>query len=524
MNKGSDEPSLGTDTATAHLRQQLEQTRASLQAINDQRMRERQVHAGTMQRLEAERDMARAERRKASEERAQALGRVAAKDREIHALRARLASRDQGATTLAAPRRLGSVSSGRVERAGQPAPPPTGVPEGVPELPASESAIPNRRVSPAAQGSPLLPQAISARPRTDATTDPTPDNSDDEAFIRLDSRARATDHLTASARILSMRDASRKIAGPSTSTDTAKRTRRSLDEAEVGETSKAAKRARNSAMTPAIGAFFDYGPTKAVVDAVPASLRHRVANMHSIKPTEVPANKLPTAANPTVGWVKRVLFEEKYGARQQLMNTQLRVFPSQLMNPIGPVINPDAVERMEQRNALFVRLDKNPGLPTYPGEPGTIITSRTDIPLDKGPVLVVVKSMEAFWQCVGLYSPRVHHLPVSAQEWKDMSDVTRNCWAETLSSDRNPRPHQRIAIRLAMAVRQGRHITDDEVEREVAEYYRRHRPDNMRPTPDEVLQGLDEGYDTLGVVMLEPVSACRKLYEEIWDRGKPNHA
>lgn len=263
---------------------------------------------------------------------------------------------------------------------------------------------------------------------------------------------------------------------------------------------------------------FNYNSTKRLVDAAPASLNQRVADMIPIEPMRIPAHKLPTAANPTTGWVKRTVFTEKYHADGQKMNTKLSTLPSQVLVNAGPEVVYPGTEQAASQPALFARIDMNPGLPTYPGKPGTLITSRTDIPLNQH-LLVVVRSMETFWQFVGLYTLRSHERSVTVQEWKGMPQAVRaiqlqitlvvqltsyseiqvrNKWAEQLSSPTNRDPHQRIAIRLALAVRRGGPVADDEVERTFGQYSRGGKAaaekQRMRPTKDEVLKGFDRGY------------------------------
>ena len=155
-----------------------------------------------------------------------------------------------------------------------------------------------------------------------------------------------------------------------------------------------------------------------------ALLNQRVSHVNAIVPALIPEYKLPMDAHPTVGWVKRQVFKKLFGADEQKMNTKLHIprnwmpddgegpSTSQLPQFVGKYLYP----------AVFARLDVNPGLPTSPGQPGTLITSRTDVPTGKA-VFVVVRCMDPFWLYVGRYILRKHDEPVSTQEWEKMPEV-----------------------------------------------------------------------------------------------------
>ncbi|VDB85515.1 unnamed protein product [Peniophora sp. CBMAI 1063] len=284
------------------------------------------------------------------------------------------------------------------------------------------------------------------------------------------------------------------------------------------ETPQGAKRAKTSAIAPQ--ASYMHPLLQALVDAVPASLNQRVAHMQPIVPTRIPPQKLPSAAHPMTGWVKRKpVFVDKYGAAQQSLVTKLRILPSQLVDDAAAVALRN--ERRINHKALFAKLDLNPGLPTFPGKPGTLITSRDDVPLEQ-PLLVVVKpTRDASWLYVGLYKLHKHDRSVTAQEWKEMPKATRNGWARMLAGPERPTHdcYFRIALRLALSHSAGSQVPEAKVE-EAFNLYNRSRESEqkkMLPSQQQVLEGLERGYDTIGVLTLEPIAIGERLYEEIWD-------
>lgn len=148
---------------------------------------------------------------------------------------------------------------------------------------------------------------------------------------------------------------------------------------------------------------------------MPLSLNQRVASISSIEITTIPAHKLPSDDDPTIGWVKRELFHTEYAVWPMRMNNKLENIP--LENPIDAA--PDG-----RYPALFARLDMNPGLPTYPGKPGTLICSRPDVELGV-PLYLIVASLRSTWHFVGQVILRRHDLPVKAKEWRSMPALVR---------------------------------------------------------------------------------------------------
>lgn len=77
---------------------------------------------------------------------------------------------------------------------------------------------------------------------------------------------------------------------------------------------------------------------------------------------------------------------------------------------------------MDRYPALFARLDMNPGLPTYPGRPGTLICSRPDVELGV-PLYLIVASLKSTWFFVGQFVLRQHEQPVTPKEWAKIPTI-----------------------------------------------------------------------------------------------------
>ncbi|KZV74303.1 hypothetical protein PENSPDRAFT_215813 [Peniophora sp. CONT] len=181
-----------------------------------------------------------------------------------------------------------------------------------------------------------------------------------------------------------------------------------------------------------------------------------------------------------------------------------------------PLENPGDATLDGRYPALFAKLDMNPGLPTYPGKAGTLICSRPDVELGV-PLYLIVASLRSTWHFVGQVILRRHDLPVKAKEWRSMPALTRNEWTKLFTKNSNFEAYQRLSMRIALAAKVKRPVTDDEVERRYQKYIDANKPQAMLPTKEEVLNAFDRGWATLDVLVVEPVYVNEALYEEIWD-------
>ncbi|KZV74299.1 hypothetical protein PENSPDRAFT_215771 [Peniophora sp. CONT] len=241
--------------------------------------------------------------------------------------------------------------------------------------------------------------------------------------------------------------------------------------------------------------------------------------MRSIALTRIYAHKLPAPVDPTVGWVKRALFVREYDAHAESWITHLDIMAS--LVSINNSSTGLGDKQSNKHPALFLDLDEHPGLPTYPGQPGTMISNGVNIPLDE-PILVVVVSGKLGCQYVGKYILRRDQRGVECKEWRSMPDATRRVWRARLHAC-GP-TYLSVSMRLAYSARRHRRITDKELQIVLTGWEKAKADNNikkrmeMRPTYDEIDTGLLKFYDTLGVVTMEPISVDERLYEEIWNK------
>ncbi|KZV74297.1 hypothetical protein PENSPDRAFT_215621 [Peniophora sp. CONT] len=444
-------------------------------------------------RLEGQRDEARAGENRAISERAELQGIIGDKATELDAVRAQLQAK-QDATT-----RFRDQSSGRR-------------PSSSKDSSVAQSTKRKHAATPLSE----VQTSVSAKQQSTEVIVLT--DSEDEApapTSRAHSKPLAlfsqTAVKTTSASAPSITRNATPGPGPSTQRNREISAKRSAEALEAIVSPKPTKRAKTYVAT------WDYTSTQDHVDwlLMGCSLFDRVENLPCIQPKRIPAQKLATPREPTIGWVKRSLFVREYNAHGTFQNTFLNIRPSLLSDDgsIADTVNEPTVKYP----ALFAGLDKNPCLPTRLGEHGLMITDRTDIPLGK-PILVIVTSLKSTCLSVGLYICRRHETAVAADEWRELPELTQNKWANTFFNMENP--YRFIALKLAMSVRRKAQAPDDEVRLAAKKYLyvSEEEQKRMRPTKEEALQGLYKGYATVGVITMEPVSIGERLYEEIWDK------
>lgn len=71
---------------------------------------------------------------------------------------------------------------------------------------------------------------------------------------------------------------------------------------------------------------------------------------------------------------------------------------------------------------------------------------------------------------------------------------TRNEWTKLFTKNSNFEAYQRLSMRIALAAKVKRPVTDDEVERRYQKYIDPNKPQAMLPTKEEVLNAFDRGW------------------------------
>ncbi|KZV61391.1 hypothetical protein PENSPDRAFT_300972 [Peniophora sp. CONT] len=127
-------------------------------------------------------------------------------------------------------------------------------------------------------------------------------------------------------------------------------------------------------------------------------------------PFNIQLDDLPSDASPPIGWVRRDLITANYKASPQNFHTTLKYLPGE--------------DPGFKRHAIFAGFAQNPGLPLYPGQPGTLIASRKDIHIGEPMALFVraVGTSNPRWEYMGEYQLEVSPLPVTREEWKALPD------------------------------------------------------------------------------------------------------
>ncbi|VDB88183.1 unnamed protein product [Peniophora sp. CBMAI 1063] len=259
----------------------------------------------------------------------------------------------------------------------------------------------------------------------------------------------------------------------------------------------APKRARTSKTNDV-----DHSETHVLRESIPSSLTERIAGLGTI-PLTIPASYLPSEHSP-VGWVKRKMIGENYAVARQAFTGYLKHLPG----------------TKEPRRAIFANTQQNPGLPTFPGQPGTMIVSRGDILKITEPTSLFISAVgQPWWLYVGDFMLNIDQ-PLAIAEWKSLPEKTRSSWATALCDyGQSWEDYLKIMVRIARR-RNGETVEDGDVMSDVRllkSLKESKPPSRLLLQKHDVLQALDRGDETIDVVVLQPHSVDEDLYCELWD-------
>ncbi|VDB96775.1 unnamed protein product [Peniophora sp. CBMAI 1063] len=286
--------------------------------------------------------------------------------------------------------------------------------------------------------------------------------------------------------------------------------KRAMDDEEVEVDTSASKPSKRFKKSPATSKADAFGlnETTALRATLVPTLNERVSSIAPISFDGLEDEQAFDASSLT-GWVRRELITANYKASPQSFHTTLKYLPNE--------------DEKLKRRAIFAGIDQNPGLPQYPGHPGTLIASRKDILLNE-PISLFVRAAglsNPRWKYMGAYEVEVSDQPITPEEWAVLPDSTRDAWAKALSTLQSWEEYLQPLVRMAYR-REGTQITDATVAEGVARMKAIKKkggviPKDLRLTHDEVLAALDRGDETIDVVMLRPLTIDMLLYKELWD-------
>ena len=131
-------------------------------------------------------------------------------------------------------------------------------------------------------------------------------------------------------------------------------------------------------------------------------MKERTTGIDAIS-VEIPLDYLP-GDDSIIGWVKRKLIGQNYKVAQQAFTGHLKHLPG----------------TDQPRRAIFAGIQQNPGLPSFPGQPGTMIVSRGDILKITEPISIFVSAVgQSWWLYVGDYTLHLDR-PLTPVEWQSL--------------------------------------------------------------------------------------------------------
>ncbi|KAI0054675.1 hypothetical protein BV25DRAFT_1938700 [Artomyces pyxidatus] len=235
---------------------------------------------------------------------------------------------------------------------------------------------------------------------------------------------------------------------------------------------------------------------------IPSSLNARVSMLASLAITlPLSQSLLPSSADRYPGFVRRDFIRDRYGCTDHQFSvtiTAARNYPRRV---------PEA-----DRPLLFPLWESNPGMPSTPGQPGTLITNRSDM-LGPQPIGMFVRVPEkAVWLYLGDYELKKSAQFLSRTEFKALPEACRSKWAKEILRPQKWECYTSMRARIWLR-KNGRIVTDASFE--IAHSRRRVLPQEMGLREADVLKALDAGEEKLNVIVCRPVSYDAEFQEDM---------
>ncbi|KAI0061877.1 hypothetical protein BV25DRAFT_1826167 [Artomyces pyxidatus] len=245
----------------------------------------------------------------------------------------------------------------------------------------------------------------------------------------------------------------------------------------------------------------------------PSSLNARVSTFASLSISRPPSQSpSPSPTNRYPGFIRRDFLRERYGCTDRQFSvtiTAARNYPRTM---------PEA-----DRPLLFPLWESNPGMPSTPGQPGTLIANRYDM-LGSQPVGMFVRAPEqAVWLYLGDYELKKSDRFLSRAEFKALPEACRRKWAKEVLRPQKWCCYTSMRARIWLR-KNGRVLTDANFE--IAHSKRRELPQAIGLEEADVLKALDAGEEKLNVIVCRPVSYDVEFQEDmannfaIWNESK----
>ncbi|TFY66219.1 hypothetical protein EVG20_g4870 [Dentipellis fragilis] len=189
-----------------------------------------------------------------------------------------------------------------------------------------------------------------------------------------------------------------------------------------------------------------------------------------------------------------------------------------MASTIKPEMN---VPRGTMRRLILPRPEFNPGLPSSPGAPGTVLTNRSDI-LECGPVSLWIQAIpgEGLWKYFGNYDLARSVQPLTAAEARGLDKNTVRVWAESLSSNVWD-CHAELRVRIWFR-KIGAEATESAIARHIELLRNKKSPIDLNK--NDIVEALGSWQETLHVVTIRCVGYDYDFLADVESRWRERHA
>ncbi|THU98076.1 hypothetical protein K435DRAFT_965118 [Dendrothele bispora CBS 962.96] len=219
---------------------------------------------------------------------------------------------------------------------------------------------------------------------------------------------------------------------------------------------------------------------------------------------DIPRPPIATSLDTSFHISRKFLYEQ-YGAGQFKLDATI--------SPDRNPRKPDSLNSDRERYMLFPQNIPNPNLPSAPGEPGIILTKRTDI-LEHGPTSIFINFREAgaggnekgkksVWQYMGEYNVKKLR-ELSKEEFQCLPRKTQESWANCMLTSGRPcfsnvlvRIHARKSRALSSI-----ELTEDDLKKSKQTLGTK-KTKAKHLSVEEIVEAFVSGQENLDVILLE---------------------
>ncbi|KAG2015211.1 hypothetical protein CC2G_008501 [Coprinopsis cinerea AmutBmut pab1-1] len=165
---------------------------------------------------------------------------------------------------------------------------------------------------------------------------------------------------------------------------------------------------------------------------------------------------------------------------------------------------------------LFPGYDTNPLMPTSPGEPGLLLSARTEVVRDTWTLFIkILNNSKARWNYAGEYRGAVVG-SLGAKGFSEQPEKVKRTWGTKIAHHKKFEPYLRMRARITLR-KLGKALSELNIQRELEEIKKRPKT-SSKISSDDVIEAFESGHEvsaylveTTNKALMFPVSFAQDL-------------